>query len=301
LAARARRVPFVLSVHGGAYDLPASVREGLHRPTASGWDWGRPLGLVLRARRLLDRADAIITYNPREAALIRERHPRARVLAEAHGIDTSVYTRDCRAAAQSAFPGLSTRPFLLTLGRVDPVKNQDWLVSEAAGLVRRHPGTLIVFVGACTNEAYGSAVKQRIESLGLQDSVRILGSLPSGAAVLVGLLQLARAVVLPSTSETFGIVILEAWAAGTPVISSRTSGALGRITEGVDGFLFDLEDPAAFHAAAGRILGDPGLRERMGAAARTRAIGEFDMSVCARRMRLVYEDLVHGKKALRHH
>ena len=51
LVARTRRLPFVLSVHGGAYDLPAEVRRELGRPAAGGWDWGKPLGLLLRARR----------------------------------------------------------------------------------------------------------------------------------------------------------------------------------------------------------------------------------------------------------
>jgi alpha-maltose-1-phosphate synthase len=300
VVARGRRLPFVISVHGGAYDLPAAVREGLRTPARGGLDWGKPLGMVLRARSLLSEADAIIAYNPREASLIRDRHPGRRVVAESHGIDTDLFSRDCRAAATASHPELGVRPFLLTLGRIDPVKNQEWLVNEAAELARRHPGILLVFVGACTHGEYGDALRRRIEREGLQDTVRLLGSLPSGDPVLIGLLQLARAVVLPSTSETFGIVILEAWAAGTTVISSSTSGALGRIRDGIDGFLFNLERPAGFHAALDMLMRHTGLAERMGEKGRSRAVAEFDTSVCARRMRLLYEELVHEKNALRH-
>src|SRR5665213_2468496 len=123
VVARSRRLPFVVSVHGGAYDLPAAVREGLARPANGGWDWGRPLGMLLRARHLLAEADAIVTVNPREAALIREHHPRQRVFFDSHGVPAAVFAKDNRTAAQQAFPSLQGRRVLLVLGRIDPTKN----------------------------------------------------------------------------------------------------------------------------------------------------------------------------------
>ena len=117
---------------------------------------------------------------------------------------------------------------------------------------------------------------------------------------MIGLLQEARAVIVPSKSETFGIVIVEAWAAGTPVISSRTSGASALVQDGVNGLLFDLDRPATFHAAMDRILERPELAEEWGAAGRARAVAEFDTSVRTDRMRRLYENLIEEKNALRH-
>jgi alpha-maltose-1-phosphate synthase len=299
VVARARRLPFVVSVHGGLYDLPASVLRDL-RGDAGGWDWGKPLGFLLRARQLMEQADAIVTLNPREAELIRERHPGKRVLAMPHGIPTAKFAPDCRAAAEAAFPAMRGRAVLLVVGRIDPTKNQDWLVAQAAELARRHPGILLVFAGACTHREYGAALQARLEREGLQDVVLMVGGLPSGDARLIGLLQAARAVVVPSLSETFGIVILEAWAAGTPVISSRTSGALGLVQEGVNGLLFDVAEPARFHSAVDEVLLKPELAARMGAAGRARAVGDFDTSVSAPRMKRFYEELIEEKNALRH-
>ena len=297
--ARARHLPFVISVNGGAYDLPPGVRQGLRAPSAGGWDWGRPLGLVLRARNLLDQADAIITLNPREAALMRERHPGRRILVEPHGIPTSLFARDCRHAAQQAFPWLTGRSVLLVLGRIDPTKNQDWVVAEAKELARRHPAALLVLAGALTDDEYACAIRDRIAREGLQGSVVLAGSLPFGDPRLIGLLQEARALVLPSTSETFGIVILEAWAAGTPVVSSRTSGAAALVDEGVNGLLFDLDRPETFHSAVDRVLGQPGTAVQWGAAGRAKAAG-FDASARADRMRALCESLIEEKNALRH-
>ena len=116
----------------------------------------------------------------------------------------------------------------------------------------------------------------------------------------MGLLQLARALVLPSTSETFGIVILEAWAAGTPVVSSRTSGAMTLIEDGKSGLLFELGRPATFHSAIAGVLDEPSFALSLSEQGRTRAAAQFDTEVCARRMRLLYEELVEEKHATRH-
>lgn len=299
-AARLKRIPFVISIHGGAYDIPAAVWRELRKPSAGGWDWGRPLGLLLGARRLVDQADAVIAFNPREASLIMERHPGRRVLVESHGVPTALFARECKGAAIDAYPQMAGRQIFLVLGRIDPTKNQEWVIDEAAELVRRHPKILLVFVGAFTNQEYGNAMIAHIAREGLKDSVILLGSLPFGDPRLIGLLQSARAVILPSLSETFGIVILEAWAAGTPVISSRTSGASALMGEGTGGLLFDLKEPGSFHAAVDQVLAQPELAASWGAAGRAKAVADFDTCVRAERMAKLYGELIEEKHALRH-
>jgi glycosyltransferase involved in cell wall biosynthesis len=299
VVARARGLPFVISIHGGAYDLPTATRAELNRSAREGWDWGKPLGMMLGARKLMESADAVVTMNPRETAIIRLRHPGRRILTESHGVPVAAYARDCRAAALEAYPRLRNRQVLLVLGRIDPTKNQMWVLMELAELVRRHPGVMVVFAGACTNSEYGWSIEQRIARSGLGGHVLSTGGLPSGDPRLVGLLQLARALVLPSTSETFGIVILEAWAAGTPVVSSRTSGASTLVEDGRNGLLFELGRPATFHAAIDRVLERPSYALHLSEEGRAKAAAQFDTDVCARRMRRLYEELVEEKHALR--
>jgi starch synthase len=298
--ARTQKKPFVVSVHGGAYDLPDAVRQDFSKMDGEGWDWGKVLGLLLRSRHLFSRADAIITCNPREAELIRERHPDRRVMVQPHGVPAAAFARDFRAIARNAFPMIEGREVLFMPGRIDAVKNQGWLVDQAAEVARRHPKALFVFVGAVTDQAYGDALQARIKRDGLEEKVLLPGKLPPGDPRLIGLLQEARAVLLPSVSETFGLVILEAWAAGTVSISNRTSGAKALIDQGRNGFLFDLAHPAGFHTAVDRVLsGDPAIAE-MAAAGRARVVAEFDTTVLAARMARLYELLIEEKHALRH-
>jgi glycosyltransferase involved in cell wall biosynthesis len=116
----------------------------------------------------------------------------------------------------------------------------------------------------------------------------------------VGLLQVARVAMLQSVSETFGLVILEAWAAGTPALSSRTSGAGALINHGRSGWLFDLEQPSTFHDAISVALTDENARRAVIEAGRSRVVAEFDTAVLASRLRRLYEHLVEASDAVRH-
>lgn len=298
--ARRRKIPFVVTVHGGVYDLPAGLKKTLNTATARGFEWGKPFGLLFGARRVLQDADAILTCNEREAELIRQKHPDRRVLVQPHGVPAKVYEIDRRADAQAAFPDMVGRDVLLSVGRIDPVKNQGWLVEQMPALLRRHPKALLVLAGACTDEAYGRALDARIAELGLGHAVLLTGKLPPADPRLIGLMQAARVALLPSISETFGLVILEAWAAGTPAISSRTSGASALIEEGKTGWLFDLGQPEAFHAAVDRVLSDRAAVEPITAAARARVIADYDTRVLAARLNDLYAKLTEERHAHRH-
>src|SRR6185295_7243503 len=145
-AAKFRRLPFVVTIHGGALDLPQKVKDQLAEPLKGGLEWGKIFGAPLRSRRVLPEADAILTCNKKEAALLAEKYPGKRILVQPHGVPLARFEQDCRPAALGAFPELRALPYLLVLGRIDPVKNQGWVLQEFPEIVRRHPDTRLVFV-----------------------------------------------------------------------------------------------------------------------------------------------------------
>ena len=300
MVAKHRRLPFLVSIHGGVYDLPAALKQSLNAPESQGWEWGKLCGILLRTRRILSEADMIVTCNQREAALIHEHHPDQRVVVQPHGVPVHLYQNDHRGAARAAFPRLEGRSILLAVGRIDAVKNQGWLVEQMPEVFRRHPRLLLVLAGAATDQGYADALARRIGQLGMEKNVLLVGGLPPGDPRLIGLMQEARAVVLPSVSETFGLVILEAWAAGTAVISSRTTGAKSLVENGQNGFLFDLEKPGELHAGIDELWRSDTLADQMAAAGRKRVIAAFDTRVLAGRMKQLYENLIEEKHALCH-
>lgn len=294
--ARRRNLPFVVTIHGGVLDLPDKLKRDFACAPERGWEWGKIFGLLLKARRLLEHSDAILTCNPREAELMRQKYPGKRVQVQPHSVSTTAFEADARDAARKAFPQLRGKKILLCVGRIDPVKNQSWLIEEMPAVLAKHPDALLVLAGACTDKAYGVELLRRIQKLGLETHVLLTGGLPPGDPRLLGLFQEAAMALLPSISETFGLVILEAWAAGAAPVSSRTSGARSVIQNGENGFLFDLERPDSFHAAVDALLAKPELGKTFGRRGKEYVKAEFDSQVLARRVKRLYEELIAEKR-----
>ncbi len=298
--ARRRGLPLVASIHGGVLDLPQNVKSSFHNPARKGWDWGRLFGWLLRSHGLLEEADAIVTCNPKEAALWQNKFPHKHVMVQPHGVPVETYQKDHRQEALDAYPEIRNQKVLLCVGRIDSIKNQAWMVEQMPAIVKNHPRTILVLAGACTEESYGKLMEQEIHRLGLDGKVLLTGGLPPGDPRLIGLTQQAEALVLSSVSETFGLVLLEAWAAGTAVISSRTSGATTLIKERENGWLFDLERPETFHAAVDEALGNDDLRKRFAERGGKLAATEYNTDVLAGRMKRLYEQLIEEKHATGH-
>lgn len=294
--ARRRDIPFVVTIHGGLLDLPPKVKASFNAPTAEGFEWGKLFSLLFQSHRLLADADAVLTCNIREAELLREKHPDKRIVHQPHAVPISLYEPDHRAAALKAWPRIAGRDVLLSLGRVDPIKNQGWLLDEAPRIVRKYPKVLIALAGPCTDEPYGRMVDEKIRVLGLQDHVLLTGGLAATDPRLIGLLQTARTLILPSLSETFGLVILEAWAAGTMVISSRTSGGKGMIDHGKNGWLFDLEKPEGFHEVLDATLSNAGLRAELAANGARKAKASYSIDAIAASVKGLYQELLEERK-----
>ena len=299
LAARLRNVPLVVTIHGGLLDLPAQMKKDFNTPIG-GWEWGKVFGLVLKSRRLLLDADAIVTCNENEARLLREQYPGKRVAVQPHGVPLEIYQENKREHALRAFPQIRGRQVLLSMGRIDPVKNQGWLIEQARAIFQKHPRAMLVLAGACTDGQYGEMLQQRIQSLGIEDRVLLTGGLPPNDPRLIGLLQEAEVLLLPSKSETFGLVVLEAWATGTMVVSTRTSGACTLVRDGQNGWLFDLDRPETFHESLAQALSRSDTARNVLRHGGDEVHTRYNLTALAGRMKNLYQELIEEKNAIRH-
>jgi starch synthase len=296
MAARTCGVPHVITLHGGALDIPDEVNAKLTAPLKGGFEWGKALGALVRSRRVLQNTDAIFTCNPREASLLQEKYPRQRIIVQPHSVPAAQYAVDSRAAALKAYPQIADRDLIVKVARLDPAKNLPWLVRQLPAIKRRHPRAMLVLIGAGTTQSVVEELHHEIARLGLTNDVLLTGGLASGSAELIGLIQTARLFVLSSTAEPFGIVILEAWAAGTPVLSSRTSGASSLIEHGRTGLLYDLDKLADFHCGIDTLMINNKLHRHLSAEAREHVRAEFDVPTIGGRVARVYEELVEAIK-----
>jgi len=121
-----------------------------------------------------------------------------------------------------------------------------------------------------------------VARLGLADRVAFAGTVSAGD--VIGLLERADAFVLASVGlgEAAPVAVMEAMAAGLPVVCSRIGGTPDMVTDGVDGILVEQRDDAAIATALERLARSPALRKALGAAARARALASFTSAATAR-------------------
>ncbi|MGN7977335.1 glycosyltransferase family 4 protein [Microbacterium sp. 22195] len=146
---------------------------------------------------------------------------------------------------------------LVAVGRLGRMKGFDLLIDAFAGVEH---GRLEIVGDGPEREA----LTQQISALGLGDRVRLLGE--RDAAGVAERIAAATAVVVPSRSESFGIVALEAWRGGAPLVMTSRGGAAEFIRDGEDGLLVDPEDASALTEALRRMLSDAPLRDQLAAA-----------------------------------
>ncbi|MGH7643758.1 MAG: glycosyltransferase [Candidatus Dormibacteria bacterium] len=172
---------------------------------------------------------------------------------------------------------LDGRKVVLFAGRLEPLKGPDTLLDAFAILVKRdvvRAPVQLLFVGDDSSD--GAQVDQRgmlearVRELGLSDRVCFLGARPQDRLAL--LYCLADVVVVPSHTESFGLVALEAQACGTPVVAASVGGLRDVVVHGRTGYLVEGHNPADYATAIARVLATPpGEERRMGQAAWRRA------------------------------
>jgi len=204
------------------------------------------------------------------------------------GVNHRTFSPGDRAAARVAL-GLDGGPVLLFVGRIQPLKGVEVAVRAVAAL-NGHRATLVVVGGPSGPD--GNAELDRLHHLvaecDLAARVRFVPPQPHGR--LATYYQAADACLVPSRSESFGLVALEAAACGTPVVAAAVGGLRSVVEHGHTGFLVEGRDPAAFAAFAGEVLDNPRLATEMSVSAAARAL-QYRWSITAARLRRLYADL----------
>lgn len=302
-AARFRRKPYVVSLHGGIFDVPAAELSDLTKPIEGKFEWGRVFGALLGARKVLDDADHVICVGASEAEKARASLPHDRVSYLPNGVDSARFSSGNGPAFRLAHNIPADAFLLVAIGRIDSQKNQLTLLEAFARFLPSAPNARLLIIGPETQPAYAQQLRDFISTNNLAHAVTILPGLGNDSHSLVDAYHAADVFTLASRHEPFGIVVLEAWCAAKPVVASRIGGLQSLIRDGETGLFFNPSDPDASSQLAAQLSllhQNPALRASLGNAGRAEALAHYDWSRICLRLESIYQ-LAEAHAASRWH
>jgi len=261
-------VPLVQSMHTLGRVKNAALAAG---------DAAEPDVRIRGEDEVVTAADRLVANTDEEAReLIRlyDASP-ARVRTVNPGVDLSVFRPGSRRQARRRLGLPADAVVLMFAGRVQPLKAPDVVLRAAALLTREDPGLAgrlcVAFVGgpSGTGRADPYQLTELSSALGISRAVRLEPPCPQRE--LADWYRAATVVMVPSYSESFGLVAVEAQACGTPVIAASVGGLRTAVRDGVSGILVDGHDPASYARAVRELLTKPAKLARLSAGAREHA------------------------------
>ncbi|MDQ2825918.1 MAG: glycosyltransferase [Actinomycetota bacterium] len=242
-------------------------------------------------------SDAILASSADEAAQLERLYGAVpeRIEVVPPGVDHHLFSPGDPGVARATL-SLGDGPVLLFAGRIQPLKGADVAVRTLAALNqerpsdRAGPATLLVVGGpsGADGDAELARLHHLVAGLGLKERVKFIPPQPHGRLALY--YRAADVCLVPSRSESFGLVALEAAACGTPVVAAAVGGLRTLVTHGVSGYLVEGRDPQVYASCVAKLLDDPALAAGMSMEAAVRA-QRYRWSITAGRLRRLYADL----------
>ncbi len=276
-------LPLVFTFHTRydeyAHYVPFS--QGLTRQIAERW-----------IANYLEKCQHIITPGDSIKELLIENGVRGDITTIPTGIDLAPFRKENGEAIRHS-RGWGDDTVIISVGRLAKEKSFDKLLQAAARIMRDYPNVLLAIVGGGLEE---KSLKRLAAELGIADRVDFVGSVPFEE--VPGYLKAADIFGFASTTETQGLVTMEAMAAGLPIVAVDATGTHDAVTNGKEGLL-TADNSAAIAQALKQVIDDPAMRDHLAANGRER-VAWFDIENQAKRMLEVYDQAAVAKKENRY-
>lgn len=287
--ARDQRVPHVQSFHSIAAESSTPLSHGERAESP-----GRLAGEAFLARE----SDAVVAISAAEAdtTITRLGGSPDRVSIVSPGVDGDLFHP--MTGGRPAPSVRSGRASAVVAGRLHPLKGFDLAIETIAEVpAALRPELVIAGDVSVDYDRYAEDLAAHARDLGVADDVRFVG--PQSRADLAALFRESVLVLVPSHSETYGLVALEAAASGTPTVVAASGGLREAVADGETGIVLDSRDPAVWGEAVTGLLADPERMDRFATAARARA-EHFDWQRSGESLVAVYRSLLETSAPMQH-
>lgn len=291
LASERWNVPLIHSMHTMAKVKNLALADG---------DSPEPAIRVIGEEQVVTASARLVANTHREAAELIEHYDAepGRVSVVHPGVDLELFMpMPSRDFARSRFDLAPDDIVLLFVGRIQPLKAPDVLLRAAAVLLHQRPDLReklkVVICGgpSGTGLERPDALVTLANNLNIADCVRFISPLP--AVELADLYRAADVVCVPSYSESFGLVAVEAQACGTPVIAAAVGGLVTAVKDGLSGLLVGNHDASTWANAIERLVVDESFRQKLATGAIAHA-SRFSWQVTADALIDVYNGALSG-------
>lgn len=271
MIARLSGIPFVGTVHGKNYFWEKVRRRLAYR-------------IVSRSGRLVAVSQDLKRFVMEKVGLSDEQ-----IDLIYNGVQSGPHVSDEEAYRARTELGLKPHNVVIgAIGSLYPVKGHRYLLESMPIILSRYPHAVLLVVGRGELE---DALKEQAKRLGIEEHVRFLGMRND----IPKLLKTLDLFVLPSLSEGLSLALLEAMAAGLPVVATRVGGNGELVVEGETGVLVPSKDVAALSEALCRMLDSREMRERLGRNAVTRVDQRFSARLMAEKYQHLYMRLLNNE------
>jgi D-inositol-3-phosphate glycosyltransferase len=293
LAAERWDVPLVHSMHTMAKVKNLTLPSG---------DAPEPAARAIGEAQVVEAADRLVANTDEEGHQLVDLYDADpdKVAVVPPGVDLDLFAPGPEPAARRALGIADDAYLLLFVGRIQPLKAPDVLLRAAARLVALRPSLrerlVVAVVGgpSGTGLARPESLQSLAAELGIADLVRFVPPVPQ--AELPDWYRAADVTVVPSYSESFGLVAIESQSCGTPVVAASVGGLRTAVADGSSGLLIDGHDPSAYADVLADLARDPGHRAALSRGA-LRHAGRFGWAATAAGMLEVYSDALLEREA----
>ena len=289
-AAKKKKIPYIVSFHGGFFDVPKSEMEEMMKPLEGTFNYGKIYDIIYKNNRFLDDAAGIICVGHNEYLITKDKYPDKLVEYLPNGVDINKFKQDINNDFRQKHNIPAEREVIICISRIDYQKNQGMLVDLLNA--QQNKNLHLVLIGPVTSQKYYDKTREKIDKYKLKDNITMIKGLKATDPDLVNAYNSADYFILPSIHEPFGIVALEAWASRLPVIAAKVGGLKKLITENETVLFFSDNSLDDLIEKFNRLKNEKELRNQLIENAYKEVISTYSWDIITDKLTEFYEKII---------